>query len=270
MSFSKRLFKTIFGEPDAPPRVNDERGDTLVEILLAIVIIGLTVTATLGAFATSISASTTQSGSDAVGLAATNDANDLYHNIVSAGPFSTFSSSWCQSGSPSSLSPYPNSYNQSGYSFVESVSWLTNNTWVTSGSPCVTTSANGPVSDPQLVTITATGPSLNGKVQPTSTVSFVVTSPNNAFLPTNPSISSSGGLNQGTDSNAPTSGCTGVNGYECWNNGAQNSGNNGYSNSNGQGTGGFGSRSGNSYGNSGNSHGQGFGSYNFGGGFSGR
>jgi len=268
MSRSKRIFKIKLNEVDTCSGANDERGDTLVEILLAIVIIGLTVTATLGAFATSISASGTQSGSDAVGLAATNYANALYHQIESPST-SGFSSLWCQSGSPSSLSPYPNPSSESGYSFVESVSWLTNNTWVTSGSPCVTTSANGSVSDPQLVTITATGSSLNGKVQPTSTISFVVTSPNNAFLPTDPSISSGVGSNQGSASNAPTSGCSGYNGFGCFNNGVQNTGNSGYSNSYGRGTGGFGSRSGNSYGNGSKSNGRGFGSYNFGGGFSG-
>ena len=52
MSRSKRIFKIKLNEVDTCSGANDERGDTLVEILLAIVIIGLTVTATLGAFAT--------------------------------------------------------------------------------------------------------------------------------------------------------------------------------------------------------------------------
>ena len=277
MSFSKKILKNIFSKNDESSRVNDERGDTLVEILLAIAIIGLTVTATLGAFATSISASTTQSGSNAVGLAATNDANSLYYNIELAGPYSTFSSSWCQSGTPtnSNLSVYPNTYNQSGYSFVESVSWLSNNTWVTSGPSCETTSANGTVSNPQLVTITATGPSLNGNVRPSATISFVVTSPNDAFPATDPTLVSSGGLNQGSASNAPTTGCTGNNGFGCFNNGTQSTGNSGVSYGSGRGSGGFGTHTGNSYNNNNNSnsnsnsYGRGFGWYNGGGGFSG-
>ena len=270
MSFSKKILKNIFSKNDESSRVHDERGDTLVEILLAIVIIGLTVTATLGAFATSISASTTQSGSNAVGLAATNYANALYLNIESG----HFSSSWCQSGTPTnSNNPvYTTTYNQSGYSFVESVSWLSNNTWVTSGPSCETTSANGTVSNPQLVTITATGPSLNGNVRPSATISFVVTSPNDAFPATDPTLVNSGGLNQGSASNAPTTGCTGNNGFGCFNNGTQSTGNSGVSYGSGRGSGGFGTHTGNSYNNNNNnsnSYGRGFGWYNGGGGFSG-
>src|SRR5579862_6029681 len=51
----------IFGRPlndAASKRVRGEAGDTLVEVLIAIAIIGLTVTALLGGFTTSISAST--------------------------------------------------------------------------------------------------------------------------------------------------------------------------------------------------------------------
>jgi hypothetical protein len=152
--------------------------------LLAIAVIGLAGTATLGAFATSISASTTQSGLTSIELAAQNYANISNFDIVLQ-PYPLFNDSWCDTsaGAGGATSPYTPpltggiTYSQGSYVFTQTVSYWNGTEWTDSG-PCVNTTD---VPDAQLVTVTATLPpqTAGGRTsaQQTATDSFVVTEP---------------------------------------------------------------------------------------------
>jgi Tfp pilus assembly protein PilV len=141
-------------------RTHHERGDTLVEVLIAIVIIGLTAGAILGAFATTISASGEQrslAGADAFLRSFVEKAT--YDISLRTSPAPAFVP--CPTGIPSAYSTIASNYSNSTYTIM-----ITAVTPVESGT-CTTSAAL-----PQQITATLSAPGV------TDSTVFVVSQPN--------------------------------------------------------------------------------------------
>lgn len=148
------------GQPCEAGRVRrDEAGDTLIEVLIALAVIGLTAAALLGAFATSISASAEHRRLATIDTVLTGFAETATYQIQLQ-PSPLF-----QVSCPSSYTLAPSFTAPTGYTVAISSVQHWNGTSFTS---CTTGSSTGP----QLITATASGPSGSS-----DSLSFVVADP---------------------------------------------------------------------------------------------
>ncbi len=185
----QRGFKALFGYvthrsiPDRPcAMTNSENGDTLIEVLIALVVIALTATALLGAFATSITASGEQRGlatTDTVLKSYVESAFFQIQNQPYSAAHNTFpifagcgvaSTSYYTNGIATGLGANgvtlyapPTGYSAS----ITAVQYWDGTQWQPSCSPGSSTSL-----DPQQLTATVTAP-----VGPTASLEFIVSNP---------------------------------------------------------------------------------------------
>jgi len=164
---------------DQRPRL-DDRGDTLVEVLLAIVVIALAATAILGAFTTAITASAVhRNGASLTTIMKSYVEDAIFEIQLQPSPlFSSCATSYTLSSAPTPPTGYTVSITSIQY-------------W--NGSDFGSTCTAGSLA-PQLVTITGNGPNI------TSTLSFVVSSTSYSEVLASPTFTSasSASYTQGT------------------------------------------------------------------------
>src|SRR6185437_3587614 len=186
-------------------RSRGEAGDTLIEVLIALVVIGLTATAILGAFATTISASAEQrslAGADAFLRSFVETAT--YDMSLRTSPAPAF----VPCAVAADQNSVPLSYTNIASGFSNSIYTIT----ITSVAPAVSGTCNSAQALPQLVTaqVDATGVS--------DSTAFVVSQPNavvasitTAVTKVTPSVGPAAGLTPVEIDGAGFTGATAVN-----------------------------------------------------------